>query len=99
MFRHSFFLGVIAVAVAVPAWAQTFIMKPLPDDPTAEPQIIGGRRSNPADWPATFAFSNCTSTAIGSRVLLTAAHCVGHGANGKLEIPGKKDIDVECAHH
>ncbi len=86
------------ICVADSAMSQGFIMTPLKDNAGVEPLIIGGRKSKVADWPATFAFSNCTSTAIGPRILLTAAHCVGNGAKGSLKAGGK-DIQVECAHH
>src|SRR5262249_10512186 len=57
-----------------------------------------------ADWPATFIFKNpvdgglCTSTAIGPRVILTAAHCIPDGAQGEIEADSK-DINVTCNRH
>jgi hypothetical protein len=43
-------------------------------------KIIGGTIARPGDWPATFILcvsdgTFCTSTAVGFRVILTAAHC------------------------
>ena len=43
-------------------------------------KIIGGSVASPSDWPVTFILcvsdgTFCTSTAVGPRVILTAAHC------------------------
>ena len=100
MIRRSLLGGIFVVvfSVAAPAEAQLFEMKPLRDDPKVEPKIIGGRKSIVTNWPATFSFNNCTSTAIGPRVLLTAAHCVKHRASGRLTVGGTA-IDFQCEHH
>jgi hypothetical protein len=47
-------------------------------------ELRGGRVADPAEWQASFyslsADGACTSTLVGDRVLLTAAHCVADGA-------------------
>jgi Trypsin len=52
-------------------------------DSNSKPVLINARAANPGDFPATFyAFSSggpCTSTLVGPRVLMTAAHCVTDG--------------------
>src|SRR5208337_2272339 len=78
-------------------------MRPLPS-PGAKPQIIGGRVSDPAEWPATFIFGKaeekfCTSTAIGPRAILTAAHCVDDGQEGTIFLPGGKSAGLKCSVH
>lgn len=81
-----------------------FTMRPaaLYADETAEPLILGGVKSDPDDWPATLVFNvfkkPCTSTVIGPKVILTAAHCVTDGVKGTLEY-GNNERDVSCYHH
>jgi len=54
-------------------------------------------------WPATFTFKNaegggCTATAIGQKVILTAAHCVKNGATGLVAL-ARASVQVTCSHH
>lgn len=97
---------IVAVTYAS-VWAQspTFTMKPgsAYDDGTALPQIIGGTKAVPSEWPATFVFQNpkggsCTSTAVGERLILTAAHCIPDGSQGIVEWNGK-NLTTSCHHH
>jgi len=82
-----------------------FVMRPAAKftDDDATPQIIGGSKAAIADWPATFVFldpngGGCTSTAIGTRVIITAAHCIKDNATGVVEIDGTP-ISASCSHH
>lgn len=58
------------------------------------------------NWPATLVFRfsigggsyACTSTVIGPRTILTAAHCVGNGNSGKVRI-GSTTYSVTCTIH
>jgi hypothetical protein len=100
-----FLLLTLLVLLGVPEVAAAeFNMEPPKRDTGAAPQIIGGRKvTNPeADWPATLKFVGgagpCTSTVIGPRVVLTAAHCVHPGERGKLTIAGAV-VHVTCDHH
>jgi hypothetical protein len=82
-----------------------FEMRPLSryKDVWASPTIVGGVRSISSVWPATFVFrgnggARCTGTAVGLRVILTAAHCVNSGGQGIVEIGGAK-VSVACERH
>jgi hypothetical protein len=73
---------------------------------TLQPQIVGPgvRKSDPGVWPATFIFqtkkgSFCTSTAIGSHAILTAAHCLNDGDEGILHIDVNTNISLKCQQH
>jgi hypothetical protein len=104
----SIFFILTTLAGALPANAQSFSMQPPPEDPVVEPQIIGGRLARRANWPATFIFKDpeiprpnkevCTSTAVGKRVILTAAHCVRNGAKGEIG-SGGQNLSITCSHH
>jgi hypothetical protein len=84
-----------------PLAAQNFEMVP-PNMGDGAPSVIGGEPASPSSYPATFIFrtpsGGCTSTAVGKRTILTAAHCVGNGATGTVQIQAKK-IGVKCEHH
>jgi hypothetical protein len=74
----------LAVAATIQAAsAQEFRMDATELLPTgASGQILGKTvPATPSNWPATFTFKNvegggCTATAVGQKVILTAAHCV-----------------------
>jgi hypothetical protein len=62
------------------------------------PTLIGGTVVDPKDWPASPWVSNCSSTLIGPRVLLTAAHCVSNGGTKSFTIAGTR-YTSSCEHH
>ena len=62
------------------------------------PELIGGTVADPAQWPASPWVGNCSSTLIGERVLLTAAHCVGNGGTKTFTI-GTTRYSGSCTHH
>lgn len=71
--------------------------------PPAHTQIVRGADPvSPEDWPATLIFltkrDGCTSTLVGSKVILTAAHCIGNGETGLVTI-GDMEVSVTCDHH
>jgi hypothetical protein len=63
-----------------------------------DPALIGGTVADPAMWPASPWVGNCSSTLIGPRVLLTAAHCVGNGGTKSFTI-GATRYSGTCTHH
>jgi Trypsin len=70
-----------------------YAISDLPYNPEPELQVIKGRIGDPQDWPASFYSladgGRCTSSLVGSRVLLTAAHCVGNGKDVRISKAGR----------
>lgn len=69
----------------------------------AQVQVIGGEPQSPANWPATYVFRNssgggCTATAVGPRVVLTAAHCMKDGTIGRVKT-SLGEVRISCNHH
>ncbi len=64
--------------------------------------VIGASPQATSDWPATMIFRSgvggCTSTIVGPKTLVTAAHCVKDGESGSLKLNGTT-ITVNCTHH
>jgi hypothetical protein len=67
-----------------------------------EGQVLGGAPAPRGQWPATFVFQtgqgNCTATAVGRRVVITAAHCVPNQQEAQIII-GNSAIPLVCQHH
>jgi hypothetical protein len=60
--------------------------------------LIGGTVVDPKDWPASPWVGNCSSTLVGDKVLLIAAHCVSNGGRVSFTV----DTTVyrgTCTHH
>lgn len=85
---------------ANPGDAEFWAVADLSYDPT-EPALLGARVGNPRDYPASFYSASrsgrCTSTLVGPRVLLTAAHCVGNGATATVHHAGRS-ARSRCTH-
>jgi secreted trypsin-like serine protease len=80
-------------------------MAPIPESQQQDPlelQILRGKPAVQTDWPATLQFERngayCTSTIVGERVLLTAAHCVENGSKARAFIKGTWKDDITCYH-
>jgi hypothetical protein len=67
--------------------------------------IDGGTRQNPEIWPATLKYNlgdqfTCTSTIVGEKTVITAAHCLQNGATANIRF--QKDgvsVTLRCDHH
>lgn len=72
----------------------------LTQDSGAIPKMGNAQRVNTKLWPASFVArfdgGTCTATLIGPRVLLTAAHCVGHDKRISITLPGGAAYGGKC---
>jgi hypothetical protein len=102
--RHLIAFGTVFAALAGASAAEParIVMKPLGTGMKVSPQIVGGQKLDTDDWPATLVFETsdgmCTSTIVGARTVLTAAHCVAHGGSADV-LTKNKTITVRCEHH
>jgi hypothetical protein len=85
--------------VALPA----FFMKPFVagrPNSTLKPFIVGGAPADPKAFPASLNFDGgCSSTIVGARAILTAAHCVEPSGQGTVDIGDGNPLRATCTHH
>lgn len=77
------------------------VMKPPTPQGAGSVQIDGGSRQDPNHWQATLRFLAgksliCTSTIVGQRVVLTAAHCIRDGAMYSIDLGPAGKYDLKC---
>jgi hypothetical protein len=77
-------------------------MVSIPPGNDANFQVIGGKPAIREDWPSTLMFDGnvgrCTSTIVGTYVVLTAGHCVDDKSPAKL-LWGNATTDLLCHVH
>ena len=97
-------LALVIILFSASSRAEEFEMNPAStlQEPGAVNQVIDADPVSTKDWPATLVFrtpaGGCTATAVGRRVVLTAAHCVTDGQKGSVTTNGEK-ATVTCDHH
>lgn len=93
---------VLALFVASQANSQETTMNELEADTAGTQDVINGVPTSSTVWPATRAIvstgGSCTSTVVGDKVLLTAAHCLPDGGTVKTRIRGAQ-VSFVCDHH
>lgn len=82
----------------------TITMSPVANEGAGLPQIDGGQRQDPINWPATLKYFlkgefACTSTIIGARVVITAAHCVDENAPVEVKMANGDQFHLTCSVH
>jgi hypothetical protein len=103
-------LASLAVTICGPrggALAQsrnTITMYPSQSAGSVRPQIDGGTKQDPVVWPATLkyylnGFFACTSTIVGERVVITAAHCLDENAATQIRFDDQNVVNLSCNHH
>lgn len=100
------FLGVsIHLSSAQPSSPQSQIMKPPEEGGAGSPQVVNGMLEKSEVWPATLKYYvdnwfSCTSTIVGDRVVITAAHCLVPEATMHVQFKeGEAPFNLECQAH
>lgn len=86
------------IALVLALWTSLSLAQGFENIEYFDPNLIGGEVADPKDWPASPWVGNCSSTLIGERVLLTAAHCVGNGRAKSFTIENRR-YEGLCTHH
>lgn len=101
--RKQVLCGAVAFWLVLQAhWAHAQDMVPIPADSGVRPEILNGRPATRGEWPVTLKFTSaegfCTSTLIGPRALVTAAHCVPNKGEARVQF-NNATYTVTCDHH
>jgi Trypsin len=90
-----FFLFLVLLSASTTLSHAEIVMTPIEKSDSLSPFLVGGAPADPALWPATLMFGGCTSTVVGPRVVLTAAHCLG-GATSASAVVGGVKYSLTC---
>lgn len=106
--RFAFVIAVFVGLLSTAAAEELFSMRQINESTGRfRPRVIGGQLALRKDWPSTLRFQtlianrliNCTSTIIGNRTIITAAHCIAkNGARGGAFI-GSEVFNLTCSSH
>jgi hypothetical protein len=71
--------------------------------PPPKTQVLGANPAEHDKWAATLIFRSptgapCTATAVGPRVILSAAHCIPNGTEAYVWV-ARKDVAIACETH
>ena len=104
--RRGTCVSTLLICFAVPLAASAadsstfYALSDLNVDTSAKPVLINARAANPRDFPATFYYfiegHSCTSTLVGTKVLMTAAHCVSDGQQVTI-VKGASQFSGKCS--
>lgn len=96
-------------STAPPILAQTppkRVITMIPPESTGGlPQVVGGETQDNTKWPATLKYYldgnlSCTSTIVGARTIITAAHCLDSEAKTEIRFgAGTQPYELTCEHH
>jgi len=98
MFKKIMFITVLSVNSLAFSQTTTPYYADLSDPEDLSPALIGGTVAEPGEFPASPWVSNCSSTLIGPKVLITAAHCVSNGGTKSFVI-GSNRYTSTCTHN
>lgn len=96
-------LLLLALGSISSGYAAEIVMKKATRAGAGAPQVDGGTRQDVATWPATLKYFlsdrfACTSTIVGERTVITAAHCVVDATQAKVEL-GADTFPITCTTH
>jgi hypothetical protein len=80
-------------------------MQPIKEKGDGRDSVDRGERQDPTKWPATLKYNlddqfTCTSTIVGEKTVITAAHCLRNGANAKIRFESAGvSVTLHCEHH
>jgi hypothetical protein len=101
----AFQVSMIGHALAQQGEPPSITMSPINEKGDGRSSVDGGARQDPTNWPATLKYNlddrfTCTSTIVGEKTIITAAHCLQNGATAKISF-GKAGVSVtlRCEHH
>jgi Trypsin len=97
--------SMIDQALAQQGEPPSITMYPIEGSGDGRSSLDGGTRQDPAKWPATLKYNlgdqfTCTSTIVGEKTIITAAHCLQNGATANIRFEkAGVSVKLRCDHH